>query len=98
MPHLVSDAQAEHTHKELMPMVSMHISYLRICSACAPVPYAYAQLCSAWFEGTSFKFVIFTEGIKNGRLKNGKTDACAQLAHQFMTHKFSVRIKAGAYP
>jgi hypothetical protein len=44
MPHLVSDAHAEHTHKELMRMLSMRISYLRVCSACAPVPYAYAQL------------------------------------------------------
>ena len=41
--HLVSDAHAEHTHKELMRMLSMRISYLRVCSACAPVPYAYAQ-------------------------------------------------------
>jgi hypothetical protein len=24
-------------------MLSMRISYLRVCSACAPVPYAYAQ-------------------------------------------------------
>jgi hypothetical protein len=43
MPHLVSDAHAEHTRKELMRMLSMRISYLRICSACASVPCAYAQ-------------------------------------------------------
>ncbi len=41
-PHLVSDVHAEHTRKELMRM-SMRISSLRVCSACAPVPYAYAQ-------------------------------------------------------
>jgi hypothetical protein len=48
------------------------------------------RVCSAWFEGTSFKFVIFTrmltaKGITNGRLKNRKTDAYAQHAHQFLT-------------
>jgi hypothetical protein len=43
MPHLVSDAHVEHTCKELMRMLSMRISYFRVCSACAPVPYAYAQ-------------------------------------------------------
>jgi len=29
MPHLVSDAQAEHTRKELMRTISMRISSLR---------------------------------------------------------------------
>jgi hypothetical protein len=38
-PHLVFDAHAEHTRKELMRMLSMHISSLRVCSA--------------WFAGTS---------------------------------------------
>jgi hypothetical protein len=42
-PHLVSDAQAEHTRKEVMRMLSIRISSLRVCSVCAPVPYAYAQ-------------------------------------------------------
>ncbi len=42
-PHLISDAHAEHTRKELMRMLSMRISSLRICSACASVPYAHAQ-------------------------------------------------------
>jgi hypothetical protein len=42
-PHLVSDAHAEHMRRELMHMLSMRISSLRICSACAPVPYVYAQ-------------------------------------------------------
>jgi hypothetical protein len=41
--HLVFDAHAEHTRKELMRMLSMRISYLRVCSACAPVPYGNAQ-------------------------------------------------------
>jgi hypothetical protein len=74
--HLVSDAHAEHTRKELMRMLSMRISYLRVCSA--------------WFEGTSFKFVIFTEGIKNGRLKNGETDAYAEHTHQFLPRMLSM--------
>ncbi len=39
----VSDAHAEHTRKELMRMLSMRISSLRVCSAWTPVPYAYAQ-------------------------------------------------------
>ncbi len=47
--------------------------------------------CSAWFEGTSFIFVIFTEGIKNGHLKNGKTDAYAEHTHQFLLRMLSMR-------
>ena len=58
----------------------MRISSLRACSAC--------------FEGTSFKFVIFTEGIKNSRLKNGKTDAYAELTHQFLMRMLSMRTSA----
>jgi hypothetical protein len=42
-PHLVSDAQAEHTRKELMHTISMPISSLRACSVHASVPDAYAQ-------------------------------------------------------
>ncbi len=42
-PHLVSDAHAEHTRKELMRMLSIRIRAKRVCSVCAPVPYAYAQ-------------------------------------------------------
>jgi hypothetical protein len=42
-PHLVSDAQAEHTRKELMRTLSMRISSLRACSVHASVPDAYAQ-------------------------------------------------------
>ena len=42
MPHLVSDTHTEHTRKELMRMLSMRISSLRVCSACTPVPYGYA--------------------------------------------------------
>jgi hypothetical protein len=57
-------------------MLSMRTSSLRVCSA--------------WFEGTSFKFVIFTEGIKNDRLKNGKTDAYAQHTHQFPPRMLSM--------
>jgi hypothetical protein len=55
-PHLVSDAQAEHTRKELMCMLSMRISSLRACSVHASVPDAYAQ------RGLKaiFKFGIFT--------------------------------------
>jgi hypothetical protein len=33
-PHLVSDAQAEHTRKELMRTISMHISSLRARAQC----------------------------------------------------------------
>jgi hypothetical protein len=58
-------------------MLSMRISSLRACSAC--------------FEGTSFKFVIFTEGIKNGRLKNEKTDAHAEYTHQFLMRMLTMR-------
>ena len=57
-------------------MLSMRISSLRACSAC--------------FEGTSFKFLIFTEGIKNGRLNNGKTDAYAEHTHQFLMRMLSM--------
>ncbi len=42
-PHLVSDAQAEHTRKELMRTLSMRISSLRACSVHASGPDAYAQ-------------------------------------------------------
>jgi hypothetical protein len=42
-PHLVSDAQAEHTRKELMRTLSMRIRSLRACSVHASVPDAYAQ-------------------------------------------------------
>ncbi len=42
-PHLVFDAHAEHTRKELMRTVSMRISALCECSACTSVPYAHAQ-------------------------------------------------------
>ncbi len=40
---LVSDAQAEHTRKELMRTLSMRISSLRACSVHASVPDAYSQ-------------------------------------------------------
>ncbi len=33
-----TDAHAEHEHKELMSMLRVHISSLRACLACAPVP------------------------------------------------------------
>ncbi len=33
-PHLVSDAQADHTRKELMRTISMHISSLRGHAQC----------------------------------------------------------------
>jgi hypothetical protein len=42
-PHLVSDAHAEHTRKELMRMLSIRVRNWCVCSACALVPYAYAQ-------------------------------------------------------
>jgi hypothetical protein len=101
-PHLVSDAHAEHTRKELMRhthqgltrMLSMRTSSLRVCSA--------------WFVGTSITY---------GRYENGKLMrmlsirisswrvcsecapvpcAYAQLAHQFLMRMLSIRIKAGA--
>jgi hypothetical protein len=43
MLHLVSDAHSEHTHKELMRMLSMRISSRCVCSRYASVPDAYAQ-------------------------------------------------------
>ncbi len=67
---------AQHAHQLLTRMLSMRTSSLRVCSA--------------WFEGTSFKFVIFTEGIKNGLLKNGKTDAYAEHTHQFLPRMLSM--------
>jgi hypothetical protein len=42
-PNLFSAAHAEHSRKELMRMLSMRISSLRLCSACTPVPYGHAQ-------------------------------------------------------
>jgi hypothetical protein len=42
-PPLVSDAQAEHTRKELMRTLSMRISSLRACSVHVSAPDAYAQ-------------------------------------------------------
>jgi hypothetical protein len=38
-----TDAYAEHTNQFLTRMLSMRTSALRVCSACAPVPDAYAQ-------------------------------------------------------
>jgi hypothetical protein len=38
-----TDAYAQHTHQFLTRMLSMPTSSLRVCSACAPVPDAYAQ-------------------------------------------------------
>ncbi len=38
-----TDAYAEHTLQFLTRMLSMRTSSLRVCSACAPVPDAYAQ-------------------------------------------------------
>jgi hypothetical protein len=43
MPHLVSDAHAEHTRKELVRMLSIRISSCCVCSGYASVPDAYAQ-------------------------------------------------------
>jgi hypothetical protein len=48
MPHLVSDAHAEHTRKELMRMLSMRTSSLRVCSA--------------WFVGTSITYCRYKNG------------------------------------
>jgi hypothetical protein len=63
-------------------MLSMRISSLRVCSACAPVPYAYAQ--NGLYIGTS-----------NQRpLKNTKTDAYAEHMHQFLTRMLSKRASA----
>ena len=56
MLHLVSDAHAEHTRKELMRTLSMRISSLRACSVNASVPDAYAQHS---FKAL-FEFGIFT--------------------------------------
>ncbi len=42
-PHFVSDAQAEHTCKELMRMLSMRISSLHACLVHASIPDVYAQ-------------------------------------------------------
>ena len=48
MPHLVSDAHAEHTRKELMRMLSMRTNSLHVCSA--------------WFARTSITYGRYKNG------------------------------------
>ncbi len=62
-----------------MRMLSMRISSLRVCSAISMV----------WRD--LLQIVFFTEGIKNGSLKNEKTDAYAEHKHQFQTPMLSMR-------
>jgi hypothetical protein len=71
-----TDAYAEHTHQFLTRMLSMRTSALRVCSACAPVPVAYAQLTHNNFLSTSkmknFKksLLTLTNGLKSSTEKN----------------------------
>ena len=78
MPHLVSDAHAEHTRKELMCMLSMRINSWRVCSEYASVPDAYAQLV---LKGLRSVHVLVP-------------DAYAQCTHQFLTRMLSARISS----
>ncbi len=86
-PHLVSDAHAKHTHKELMRMLSMCISSWRVCSA--------------WFVGTSFKFGIFMLMLSIC-LRNwcacwayaSGTDAHAEHTRQELMCMLSIRISS----
>ncbi len=78
MPHLVSDAYAEHTRKELMRMLSMRISSWLVCSEYASVPDAYAQ--------------HVLKGLRSVHVL--VPDAYAQCRHQFLTRMLSARISS----
>jgi hypothetical protein len=78
MPHLVSDAYAEHTHKELMRMLSMRISSLCVCSGYASVPDAYAQHV---LKGLRSVHVLVPY-------------AYAQCTYKFLTRMLSARISS----
>ena len=90
-----TDAYPEHTHEELMRMLSIRISSLRVCSA--------------WFVGTSITYGRYKNGklmrMLSIRISSWRVcSACApvpcayaQLAHQFLMRMLSIRIKAGAY-
>ncbi len=78
MPHIVSDAHAEHTCKELMRMLSMRISSWYECSGYASVPVAYA------------KHVL--KGL--GSVHVLVPDAYAQCTHQFLTRMLGARISS----
>jgi hypothetical protein len=78
MPHLVSDSHAEHTHKELMRMLSMRISSCCVCSGYATVPDAYAQ--------------HVLKGLRS--VKVLVPDAYTQCTHQFLTRMLSSRISS----
>jgi len=78
-----ADAYPEHTHQELMRMLSIRISSLRVCSA--------------WFVGTSFKFGIFMLML-NIRVRNWCAcwayvlvpDPYAQGTHQCLVRILSI--------
>ncbi len=84
MPHLVSDAHAKHTkhakrtRKELMRMLSMHISSWCVCSGYASVPDAYAQ--------------HVLKGLRSVHVL--VPDVYAQCTHQFLTCMLSARISS----
>ncbi len=78
MPHLVSDAHAEHTRKELMCMLSMRISSWCVCSGYASVPDAYAQ--------------HVLKGLRSVHVL--VPDAYAQCMHQFLTRMLSARFSS----
>jgi hypothetical protein len=87
----------EHTRKELMRMLSMRISALRICSACASVPYVHAQhALKGPFQ--IWNFYAYAEHTHKCVCSGYASvpDSYAQRTHQFLTRMLSVRIKVGA--
>ncbi len=92
--HLVSDAHAEHTRKELMRMLSIRISSWCVCSGYASVPDAYAQ-CTHQFLTRMLS--ARTSSWLVCSVHASDPDALAQHAHKFLMRMLSIRIKAGAY-
>ncbi len=73
--------------KELMHMLSMRISSWHICSACAPVPYVYAQH-GLYGPLSNLEFLCLCWAYAS------ETDAYAQGTHQFLTRMLSERISS----
>ncbi len=87
-PHLVSDAHAEHTRKELMHMLSMCITSWRICSGYASVPDVYAQLV---LKGLRSVYELVPDAYAP------VPDLYAQCTYQLLMRMLSIRRKVGAY-
>ncbi len=88
-PHLVSDAHAENTGKELMRMLSRRIRTWCVCSACAPVPYAYAQHAHQFL--TRMLSMVCRDLYNEWPLEKWKTDEYAEHTHQFLARMLSLR-------